>query len=109
MSAPTDRELVMARAIAALLRAHEDVADPHTWYVEAANWGDGRTTFEVRDIRTYGPGTHEFASGLVCQFRPDEGTREDADLCIAAARAGAVAAAIVLRDAAEQEIAEGLT
>lgn len=49
MDTPTERELILARGLLALLRTHESAGDPHTWAVDSAPWGDGRTTYEVHE------------------------------------------------------------
>lgn len=92
--APTPRELALARGLLAILRTHEGAGDPATWTVDAADWGDGRTTFEV----------HEHAPrhrGLVCQFRPDDpdGTEDDAMACVVAAHVGLLRAREVIAEA----------
>jgi hypothetical protein len=94
---PTDTEITLARAFLALLRTHEEAGDPATWWLSPDDWGDGRTTYMLRD-RDPVRGT----TGLVCQFRPDDadGTAELAEACVAAVQLGLTLSAKVLAAAA---------
>lgn len=86
----------LARGLLAVLRVHEEAGEPATWTVRPANWGDGRVTWEVHDLHVRKNGTH--GEGLVCQFRPDDvdGTEQDANACVSAAKAGVALAREVL-------------
>ena len=99
-SAPTDTEVKLARGVLALLRAHEGGGEPSTWEVSEAAWGDGRMTLEVRNRTAYmtRDGRETYGTGLVCQFRPDDsdGTRQDAEACVASAARGVSMARDVL-------------
>jgi hypothetical protein len=98
-SPPTPRELALARGLLAILRTHESAGDPAAWTVDAAEWGDGRTTFEVHDHEPGYGGRPRRA--LVCQFRPDDhdGTEADALGCVEAAQRGLREARSVISEA----------
>ena len=94
--AARDREVTLARGLLAILRTHEEGGEPETWTVDPVAWGDGRTTWEVHEYSVTSGG-HRLR-GLVCQFRPGDidGTEQDANACVSAAKAGVRAAREVL-------------